>query len=94
MGKVDLALSIPQLYDAVGLFELNDLGYGVNGNRDLSDPLEEPPMNEAQSLRRTAQLLDKYIDDILKKIGNILNLVSIDDPAIPLSKPGKLFQYN
>jgi hypothetical protein len=94
MGKVELALSIPQLYDVVGLFEVNDLIYGVDGTVDFSDPAEEPPMNEVQSLRRIAQLLDKHIDDILEKIGKMLNLLSIDDPPIPLSKPGQTFPYN
>jgi hypothetical protein len=94
MGKVDLALGIPQLHDFVGLLELSDLIYGNNGNKDFSGSAEELPMNEAQSLQRIAQLLDKYIDDILEKIQKMLNLLSFDDPPIPLSKLAQRYQHN
>lgn len=92
MGRVGLALNIPQLYDAVGLLELEDLIYGANGNQGLSAP--EPLANETPDLLRTAQLLEKHIDDILKKIGQMLLLLSFDDSPALSSKSAAMFLYN
>jgi hypothetical protein len=94
MGKVDLALRIPQLHGFVGLLELSDFVYGNNVNEDFSGPAEEPPTNETQSIQRIAQLLDKYIDDILEKIQKMLNLLSFNDPPIPFSKLAQRYQQN
>jgi hypothetical protein len=94
MGKVDLALSIPQLYHVIGLLELSDLIHGVNGDEDFSAPAQDPPMNEAASLLRIAQLLEKYIDNILENIKKMLDLLSINDHPTPPSKLGQIFQYN
>jgi len=94
MGRIDLALSIPQLYHAVGLFELGDLICGINENEDFFAPAQEPLMNEAPSLLRIAQLLETYIDDILEKIGRMLALLSLDDPPASSSTLGQMFQYN
>lgn len=84
MGTVGLALNIPQLYEAVGLLELGDLIYGVNGNLSALTP----------DLPRTAQLLEKHIDDLLEKIGKMLLLLSFDDLPVPSSKFAAMFPYN
>ena len=94
MGTVGLALNIPQLYDVVGLLELGDLIYGVNDNGYLSAPAPEPPVNETPDLLRTAQLLEKHIDDILEKIGKMLLLLSFDDLPALSSKSAAMFLYN
>ena len=94
MGKTGLALSIPQLYEAVGLLELNDLLYGVNEDEDFSDSAKESPIDETQRLCRIARLLEKHLDQILERIGKMLVLLSFDDPAIPSSSPGHMFPYN
>jgi hypothetical protein len=94
MGELDLALSIPQLYHVMGLFELGDLIGEINGNENFFAPAQEHPMNEAPSLPRIARLLETYIDDILEKIGRMLALLSLDDPPTPASTLGQMFQYN
>lgn len=94
MGRVDLALSIPQLYHVMGLFELGDLICGISGNEDFFPPVQEPPMDEEPNLLRIARLLETYIDDILEKIGRMLALLSLDDPPAPSSTLGQMFQYN
>jgi len=94
MGKVDLALGIPQLYNAIGLLELSDLIYGINGDEDFSASAQNPPMGEAANLLRIAQLLEKHIDNILEKIRKMLDLLSIDDHPSPSSRLAQMFPYN
>ncbi|RPJ28111.1 MAG: hypothetical protein EHM33_05610 [Chloroflexi bacterium] len=94
MGKVNLALSTLQLYNDVGLFELNDLIYFINGNENFSDPPEEAPINETQSFQRIARLLEKYVDDILETIEKILILPSTDYPSITSNNPDQLSKDN
>lgn len=85
LGRVDLALSIPQLYNAVGLLELGDL---------VSAPAQELLVKETPDLLGTAQLLEKYIDEILGKIKKMLLLLSFDDPPAPSGKLATMFLYN
>ena len=92
-GKVDLALGIPPLYNTIGLLELSDLIYAINEEEDFSISAQDPPINEEASLRRIAQLLEKYIDNILERIGKMLALLTDDHPT-PSSKLAQMFQYN
>lgn len=93
-GNVGLALSIPQLYHALGLLELGDLIYGIDGEEDFTISAQDPAMDEAASLRRVAQLLEKHIDIILENIRNMLALLVMDDHPTPASKFRQMFPYN
>lgn len=93
-GKVDLALIIPQLYDTVGLLELGDLISGIDRDENLLVPKQNYPIHEAPDLLRIAHLLEKYIDDILEKIGGMLAYLSIDRSPAPSSTPYQKFQNN
>lgn len=93
-GTVGLALNIPQLYEAVGLLELEDLIYGVNGNESLSTLAPESLVNATPNLLQTAQLLEKHIDGILEKIRHMLLLLSFDDSPARSNKSAIMFQYN
>ena len=46
-GKVDLILSIPQLYDAIGQLELSDLIHGIGEAEDFSISAPASPLDEA-----------------------------------------------
>jgi hypothetical protein len=92
-GNVGLALSIPQLYQALGLLELSDLLYGIDGE-DFMISAQDPAMDEAASLLRVAHLLEKYIDTILENIRNMLALLVMDDDPTPASRFGQMFPYN
>ena len=93
-GKVDLALGTLQLYEAVGLFALDDLIAWVNGNKDLFDPLEEFSMNGTQSFERLAWRLEKHIDNILVRMRKVPVLRSMDHPSMISSNPGQTFHNN
>jgi hypothetical protein len=93
-GKVDLILSIPQLYEAIGQLELSDLISGICEEEDFSTSAQASALDEAASLLRIAQLLEKYIDPVLEKIRKMLDLLSMDDPDTPSSKRAQMFPYN
>lgn len=92
--KVDVAFSIPQLYNTIGLLELNDLIYGIEGEEDFSISAQDPARDEGASLLRTAQLLEKYIDTILENIRKMLALLLMDHHPTPSSKRAQMFPYN
>jgi hypothetical protein len=94
-GKVALALSTLQLYNAVGFFTLDDLIYWVNGNKDLFDPLEEVSINsETQKIERLAWRLEKHIDNILGRIRKAFVLPFIDHPSMTSNNTRQLFHDN
>lgn len=93
-GKIDLALSIPQLYNALGLLELSDLIDEIHEAKDLSSLTQDPSMDEEASLLRIAQLLEKHIDTVLDKISRMLGLLLMDDHPTPSSRLAQMFQYN
>jgi len=63
-GKVDLALSTLQLFDEIGLFDLDSMAQHVGQGKEPSPVPEAERMNEVQQLERVARLLEKYFDDI------------------------------
>jgi hypothetical protein len=95
MGKVSVALSTRQLYNEVGLFELTDLIYLITGDESLSESSEESPINETQRFEEIAGLLEKYLDEVLREIGEIPILPPSDNPSkTSLNEPGQLSEDN
>ena len=93
-GKVDLAMGTLPLYNTIGLFALDDLICWVNGNKDLSDPLNELSMNETQSFEKLAWRLEKHIDTILGRLKHVLVLPCIDHRSMTSNNPGQIFHHN
>jgi hypothetical protein len=90
-GEVNLALNTYELSKDLGLLDLEDLIYLVNGNEIFSNLQEERPLTEPQRLQRLAWLLEKHIDDILAEIEQIFTLPPKNDLSnTPLNKPGRL----
>lgn len=94
MGKVDLVLSIPQLYHVIGLLKLSDLVDGIIQDEDFSSSAQDHPCNEAAGLLSIAQVLEKHIDTVLEKIRKMLDLLLMDDHPTPSSRLAQMFEYN
>jgi len=67
-GKVNLTLSTQQSKNEINLFDLVDVIQHMNGGVEFFHLVNETELDEMQRLKRTAWLLEKYIDDILVQI--------------------------
>jgi hypothetical protein len=92
-GKINLALSTLQLYNEIGLFDLDGLIFYANGGEESFTRLEVVAMDERQQFDRLTGLLKKYIDDILTLFEKISSQRDKDLFTLS-SRNGQLFSDN
>jgi hypothetical protein len=69
-GKINLAVSTEQLYNDIGLFDLDGMMDIVGGEQGALHSPEKDPMAENQEMERLANLLGRYFDDIFFLLEN------------------------